>query len=109
MPSAGEWPRQPTAVRRPPQPTTRPPPLAPRQPTTPEETPSPATDTTNYRTDHYHTAKITEDSTDRAIIHHPETNYTASFFRITTCSETEDQVAEVHKTANTVLSCQDGE
>ena len=41
--SAGEWPRQPTAARRPPPLTTRPPPPSRRQPTTPvKETPSPS-------------------------------------------------------------------
>ena len=45
-PSAGEWPRQPTAARQPPPPTTRPKPPARRQPTTPEkETISPAPQT----------------------------------------------------------------
>ena len=45
-PSAGEWPRQPTAARKPPPLTTRPTPPARRQPTTPEkETTPPAPQT----------------------------------------------------------------
>ena len=41
-PSAGEWPRQPTAARRPP-PTTRSPPTARREPTAPEKENTPPT------------------------------------------------------------------
>ena len=49
-------------------------------------------DTTD-RHSYHHSAKTTEDSTDHTFTYHPETSYTASFFRITTNKEAENKVA----------------
>ena len=108
--SAGEWPRQPTAARRPPPPMTRPTPPTHRQPTTPYEgdITTSNTDTRDRHTNNHHTT--TEDSTDHAITNHSETSNTAFFSGVSTCQETTNQVAEVHdKTTFTVLPRQDGE
>ena len=107
-PSAGEWSRQPTAARPPPPPTTRPTPTARRQPTTPEkETTPPASQTlcTDRHTNYSLSTKTTEDSTDHAITHHPETSYTASFSRIATVEEAENKVTGDEHCTHAVLSC----
>ena len=78
--SAGELPRQPTAAKWPPPPPTRPPHHhADSRQRRRRRTTTRHTDTTEYRTDRHLTTKITEDSTDHAITHHPDSNYTASF------------------------------
>ena len=116
-PSAGEWPRQPTAARRQPF-TTRSTPTACRETTAPDSTPrndstgegdftASSTDTGDQHTRHHHSYKTTKDSTAHAISIHQETSYTGSFSRDFTCQETENEVAEVHdQTADTVLPCQ---
>ena len=102
-PSAGEWPRQPTAARQPPPPTTRPTPPARRQPTTPEnETTPPAPQTLQIDTP----ATITVQRPPKTAQVTPETSYTASFSRITTDKEAENKVAGDEHYTHAVLPCQ---
>ena len=83
-PSAGEWPRQPTAARRPP-PTRSSPTVQPVRREAPEkETSPPALQNGDY-TRHHHSFKTTTDSTAYTISKHQETSYTISFSRDSTC------------------------
>ena len=75
-PSAGEWPRQPTAARRPPPTTTRSTPAR-RQPTMEKETSAPAVLT--LQTSTHQTSAQATDSRDHTITDHHATNNTASF------------------------------
>ena len=81
-PSAGEWPRQPTAARRPP-PTRSSPTVQPRSTGEGDLTAS-TTDNGDY-TRHHHSYKTTTDSTAYTISKHRETSYTVSFSRDSTC------------------------
>ena len=102
-----EWPRQPTAARRPPT-TTRSTPAR-RQPTNEKETSPPAVQTlqTSALSTIRHQRK--PHSRDHTITDHHTTNNTASSSRFAAFKEAKDQVAEVYKTTERILPCRSRE